>query len=46
MLRFSIGGQVIFRRSVHHPGTKPDPFLERLRRGFGTASDSALRNQI
>lgn len=50
MLRFSIGGQVIFRRSVHHPGTKPDPFLdaaadaagEELMSGVEAAIDAAL----
>jgi hypothetical protein len=26
-LRFYIGGRVVFAREVHHPGTKPDPFM-------------------
>lgn len=28
-LRFVAGGQVIFRRSVHHPGTRANPYLQR-----------------
>lgn len=28
-LRFQLGGQVLFRGSVQHPGLKPDPFFER-----------------
>lgn len=27
-LRFTMGGGTVFRRSVNHPGTKADPFLE------------------
>lgn len=27
MLRFEVGGSIIFRRSVNHPGTKPRPFM-------------------
>jgi hypothetical protein len=27
MLRFSVGGQLVFARLVHHPGTKPNNFL-------------------
>lgn len=49
-LRFSVGGQVMFRRSVNHPGTKPDPFLdaaadaagEELDRAVDAAIDAAL----
>jgi hypothetical protein len=28
-LRFVIGGRVVYAKVVHHPGTKPNPFLER-----------------
>ena len=27
ILKFSSGGQTVFRRSVNHPGTRPRPFL-------------------
>lgn len=26
-LRFTVGGRVVFRRSVRHPGTRPMPFM-------------------
>lgn len=29
MLRFTVGGQVVFARSVNHPGTKANDFLTR-----------------
>lgn len=28
-LRFRVGGQVVYARVVHHPGTKARPFLDR-----------------
>jgi hypothetical protein len=31
-LRFEIGGQVVYARVVHHPGTDPRPFLDRALR--------------
>lgn len=27
VLRFTVGGQVVYARVVHHPGTRPNPFL-------------------
>lgn len=30
-LRFTMNGQVMFRRSVQHPGTSPRPFIEAAR---------------
>jgi len=27
-LRFVMGGRVVYSKVVHHPGTKPDPFLD------------------
>ena len=31
-LRFRIGGRVVYARVVHHPGTRPNPFLDRALR--------------
>lgn len=27
VLRFTVGGQVVYARYVNHPGTRPDPYL-------------------
>lgn len=32
VLRFTVGGQVVYARVVHHPGTRPRPFLDRALR--------------
>lgn len=31
-LRFRVGNRVVFARVVHHPGTRPRPFLDRALR--------------
>lgn len=28
-LRFTIGGRVVYAKVVHHPGTRPNPFLDK-----------------
>lgn len=32
VLRFVVGGQVVYARVVHHPGTRANPFLDRALR--------------
>lgn len=32
VLRFRVGGQVVFAKVVHHPGTRAQPFLDRALR--------------
>lgn len=32
VLRFTVGGRVVFARVVHHPGTRANPFLDRALR--------------
>lgn len=31
-LRFRVGGRVVYAKVVHHPGTRPNPFLDRALR--------------
>lgn len=28
-LRFTVGGRVVYAKVVHHPGTRPNPFLDK-----------------
>ena len=42
-LRFTTGGQVVYRRMVHHPGTRPNPFNERALKSIMPRVESALR---
>lgn len=50
MLAFSVGGSMVFARSVNHPGTKPQPFLvpalhnnaEKIKDNFGRAAMAVL----
>lgn len=39
VLKFSVGGQVVFAKVVHHPGTRARPFLDRA-----LAEETAGRN--
>lgn len=32
VLRFVVGGRVVYARVVHHPGTRANPFLDRALR--------------
>ena len=42
MLRFNVGGAVVFAKRVNHPGTQPDRFLERGE----TKAEQVLRSEI
>lgn len=43
MLRFVVGGRVVFARVVDHPGTKPNPFLDRALREVAAARGYSFR---
>lgn len=43
MLRFMVGGRVVFAREVWHPGTKPNPFLDRALREVAAARGYSFR---
>ena len=42
ILRFVVGGQTIFRRFVHHPGTAERPFMSEARRAGEQALEYGL----
>jgi len=35
MLRFKVGGRIVYTNAVMHPGTKPNPYLRRALREVG-----------
>lgn len=44
-LRFTVGGQVVYAKVVHHPGTRPNPFLDRaLRQVVGGSRWDVVNN--
>lgn len=42
-LRFMIGGRVVYAKVVNHPGTKPNPFLDKALREVAAASGYSFR---
>lgn len=42
-LRFVVGGQVVYARVVHHPGTRARPFLDRALREVAAARGYSFR---
>ena len=42
-LRFEWHGEIVFFKSVHHPGTKPNPFMSRAYRQWLPESREGLR---
>lgn len=45
-LRFQAGGGVRFARSIQHPGTKPDPFLDAAADAAGEEIERAVEHAI
>lgn len=44
VLRFKVGGRTVYARVVHHPGTKPRPFLDRALREVAAARGYSFRS--
>ena len=42
VLRFQVAGKVLYRPLVHHPGTRPRPFLARALLEVGPANNFAV----
>jgi len=45
VLRFTVGGRTVFAKVVHHPGTRPYPFLDRALREVAAARGYSFRIQ-
>lgn len=43
VLRFQVGGQVVYARVVHHPGTRARPFLDRALREVTAGRGYSIR---
>lgn len=42
-LKFTVGGRTVFAKVVHHPGTRPNPFLDRALREVAAARGYTFR---
>ena len=45
VLRFTVGGRVVFAKVVNHPGTRPNPFLDRALREVAAARGYTFRTR-
>lgn len=43
VLRFEAGGETVFARGVNHPGTRPNPFIQRSLEQLAPEIDVAVR---
>jgi hypothetical protein len=46
MLRFVVGGRVVFRKFVRHPGNKPTQFLFRATHWAGVVEFNSLKDRL